>query len=196
MNIRPFCSDDFDRAVAAMVDAFAEDALYRYFVEDPSRRRAFLERFMRFRLRYGLARGTAFVTEDVSAVAVWLRPDSHMTPFDLIRFGGLRAMLLCDKAERTRIMGFNDYADALMAQHAPGSHWHLSPICVAPAAQRRGYGRALMEYGLEQLCAGGPPCCLETQSARAAAFYTALGFQTLTAETVPGTSLTHYVMSR
>ena len=185
---------DLDRAAAAMAAAFADDGLYRYFIGDEDLRGRFLERFLRFRLRYGAAKGTVLVTDDCAGVAVWLPPGTTMTPWDPLRFGGLRAMLLCGKADRTRIMGFNSWADERMAQTAPAPHWHLSPICVAPAAQRKGVGRALMERGLDLVQAGGAPCCLETQSRGSAAFYAAMGFRTLAEDTVPGTDLPHILM--
>lgn len=194
MEIRSFAPQDFDAVVSTMTEAFAEDALYRYFVEDKAQRQRFLTKFMAFRLRYGLAFGTVLVTDDCQGVAIWLAPGHAMTPWDLLRFGGMKAMMSCSKESRKRLMGFNNFADERMAAAAPARRWHLSPICVAPACQRKGYGQALVVRGQELMGSEGSPCCLETQSEGAVKFYEACGFRTLSRDTVPGSELSHTVM--
>ena len=59
VEIRPFQKSDAEQVVTTMAAAFANDALYRYFVPEDAERRAFLKAFMAFRLRYGIACGGA-----------------------------------------------------------------------------------------------------------------------------------------
>lgn len=93
MHIHEFRASDLDAAASAMAGAFAADPLYRYFIADEEARLAFLSGFMRFRLRYGVRRGTVFVTDDQKVVAVWLPPGMEMGPLDVLRNGGIGPML-------------------------------------------------------------------------------------------------------
>lgn len=193
-EIRPFQKQDTPRVVNTMAAAFAEDALYRYFVEEEAERKAFLEAFMAFRLRYGQKYGKVFVSDGGEGVAIFLKSGHQMGPADLLLCGGLRAMLPRTKEERERIMGFNDFADKLAAQAVKGPCWHLSPICVAPASQGKGIGKALMACGLSQVRASGQLCYLETRSAGNAAFYQVCGFREVSRTPVPGTEMEHWGM--
>ena len=193
-EIRPFQKQDTPRVVNTMAAAFAEDALYRYFVKEEAERKAFLEAFMAFRLRYGQKYGKVFVADGGEGVTIFLKSGHQMGPADLLLCGGLRAMLPRTKEERERIMGFNDFADKLAAQAVKGPCWHLSPICVAPASQGKGIGKALMACGLSQVRASGQLCYLETQSAGNAAFYQVCGFREVSRTPVPGTEMEHWGM--
>ena len=172
-EVRSFAKNDTDRVVSAMAGAFADDALYRYFIPEDEARERFLKKFMAFRLRYGLKYGTVLVADEGAGVAVFLAPGHQMGPKDLLLCGGLSAMLPCTKAQRERIMGFNDFAGAIAAPAAEQPCWHLSPICVEPGSQGKGLGKALVVHGLAQIQAVSQPCYLETQSEKNAAFYQA-----------------------
>ena len=190
-KIRPFQKNDTARVVDTMAAAFADDALYWYFVEGEAERKVFLEKFMTFRLRYGCKYGTVLVANEGEGVAVFLKPGHQMNPADLLFCGGLRAMLPCSKAQRDRVMGFNSFADELAAKVVKQPCWHLSPICVAPPSQGKGVGKALMTQGLSQL---REPCNLETQSPENVAFYQSCGFREIFRTPVPGTEMDHWGM--
>ena len=190
-DIRAFQKSDTAQVVATMAAAFANDALYRYFIPEDAARQSFLEKFMAFRLRYGLKYGTVLVTNDGEGVAIFLRPGHQMNPADLLVCGGLRAMLPCTKEQRDRIMGFNSFADELATKVVKQPCWHLSPICVAPAAQGKGVGKALLAQGLSQL---REPCYLETQSPQNVPFYESCGFREVFRTPVPGTDMNHWGM--
>lgn len=193
MQIREFQKRDEAKVVSVMAAAFEKDALYRYFIEDAPRRQKFLEKFMRFRLKIGCKHGKVFVSDDCEGVAVWLAPGYRMRMFDVLWNGGMTAMMGCTKAQRDRILHFNDFADREMVRQVHAPYWHLSPICVAPAFQGKGYGRALIERGLE--FAGGDNCCLETQSERNVRLYEACDFTCLSRTQVPAGGLEHCVMA-
>lgn len=191
-EIRLFEKRDTARSVETMAAAFANDALYRYFVEDEGERLAFLKKFMAFRLRYGQKYGSVLVADGGEGVAVLLSPAHKMGPMDLLSCGGLGAMLPLTKTQRGRVMAFNDFADRIALQTADRPCWHLSPICVAPAAQGKGLGTALLSHGLARLKT--QPCYLETQSPQNTAFYRACGFVESSCTPVPGTAMTHWGM--
>ena len=72
-EVRLFREDDRDLGVSTMVRAFANDGLYRYFIPEDGNRGRFLEKFMTFRLRYGLKYGTVLAAGGgASAKPRWL----------------------------------------------------------------------------------------------------------------------------
>lgn len=186
MKIREMTKADTEAVVETLSLAFENEALYAYFIPDAAARAAFVRRFLRFRLRYGLKKGRVFVTDDCSGVAIWIRPGQSMTPFDLIRYGGLAAMLRCDKDARGRLMSFSNFADEQQAKVIAQPFWHLSPIAVRPDCQGRGLGTALMEQGLQMIRESGTPCYLETQTEQNRKFYQALGCTLKQSVPVPG----------
>ena len=154
-------------------------------------RQSFLEKFMAFRLRYGLKYGTVLVANGGEGAAVFLKPGHQMTPADLLVCGRLRAMLPRTKEQRDRIMGFNSFADELAARAVKQPCWHVSSIRVAPAGQGRCIGKALMTQGLSRL---HEPCFLETQSAQNVLFYQSCGFREVFRTPVPGTDMSCWGM--
>jgi ribosomal protein S18 acetylase RimI-like enzyme len=76
----------------------------------------------------------------------------------------------------------------LDAAHPVTHHWYLATLGIAPAAQRRGLGRALLEAFVARVDADGLPAWLETDRERNVRFYEAAGFclaQTLDVLGVP-----------
>lgn len=193
-NIRAFQKQDTARVISTMAGAFADDPLYRYFIPEDAARERFLKKFMAFRLRYGCRYGNVLVADGGVGVAVFLKPGHNMGPADLLLCGGLQAMLLCTKEQRERIMRANRFADAIAAQTVGEPCWHLSPICVDPAFQGKGIGKALMAHGLAQIQELSQPCYLETQSAANVAFYRSCGFSEVSRTPAPGTGVDHWGM--
>lgn len=194
--IRLITKQDVPKVVRTMADSFQQEDLYTYFLPDEGQRAAFLEKFMLFRLKFGMKYGTVLVTDDCQGVAVFLPPENKMKPKDLLLLGGASAMMSCDKEARQRIMNFNNYADEACAACIQAPHWHISPICVSPAFQGKGYGSALMAYGNEHVITPGTPCFLETQSAKNEGFYIKFGFVKQSSTTVPNSTLPHITMVR
>ena len=81
-----------------------------------------------------------------------------------------------------RYAAFWDWLDA----HLPGEPcWFLDLVGVAPAAQGRGLGRALVRHGLQRARADGCPAFLETGTPRNVSFYESLGFQVIGEQQAP-----------
>ena len=83
-DIRVFQKSDTARVVTTMAAAFQNDALYRYFIPEDAARESFLEKFMAFRLRYGLKYGTVLVAGGGAGVAIFLAPGHQMGPKELL----------------------------------------------------------------------------------------------------------------
>ena len=180
--------------VQTMAEAFSSDPLYHYFIEEEVTRVKFLKQFMKFRLMYGLKHGKVFVSEDYKSVAIWISPNHKMSPVGLLVCGGLKGLLSCSSTERKRIMEFNSFADKILAQNIKQPYWLLSPICVAPSCQGRGYGKELIVHGLNFIDQIQYPCVLETQSDKNKSIYEKYGFQVLCCTNHPGSGTNHYLM--
>lgn len=193
MNIREYQHNDLNKIINTMCDAFLEDGLYKYFIEDEIQRMNFLKQFMKFRLSFGLKKGKVFVSEDCEGVVILIKPNKKMSIVDLIRCGGMKAILTCDSAQRKKIMNFNSFVDAHTHKNIKQPYWHISPICVSTQKQGNGYGSALIQYSLDYIkdeC----PCFLETQHPRNVSFYKKCGFQLVSDVKLPDVNIRNYAM--
>lgn len=194
MEIRNMQKEDKDKIISMMCEAFIDDKLYKFFIEDEIERGNFLKKFMKFRLTFGIKKGKVCVSDDCKSVAIWILPNKEMTPIDLVLCGGLSAILSCKPNQRKRITDFNSFADEEKVKSLAQPFWHLSPICVSPKLQGQGYGKALIKHGLETIEASSQPCYIETQSKKNVSIYEKYGFKCLRSNKVPTTEITTYAM--
>ena len=81
-----------------------------------------------------------------------------------------------------RYAKFWDWLDG----HLPAEPcWFLDLVAVAPAAQGRGLGRALVRHGLDRARSDGCPAFLETGTPGNIPFYQSLGFQIVDEQQAP-----------
>ncbi len=190
-------SRDARRAGEMMARAFDGDELYGALFPEPERRRAVLPPLMAFRVRYGTLYGEVYATSPaLEGVAVWIRGDkSFMTLPRSIRAGGLALYAKIGWAAR-RMQAVERYVMALHRRHAPAPYWHLSPVAVDPAHQRKGLARRLLAAMFARLDAEGVPCFLETQSPANVALYERYDFVVVAEGAIPETDVRHWAMLR
>ncbi|HEY2660581.1 MAG TPA: GNAT family N-acetyltransferase [Caulobacteraceae bacterium] len=128
------------------------------------------------------ADGTAFVTDDGSAAALWLAPGAERDA-EAISAASERFM---DPERRKAISAaFSQTAD----YHPQEPHWYLPLIGVDPACQGKGLGSRLMSHALTLIDADGLPAFLESSNIRNVPLYERHGFEVLgvidTGETPP-----------
>lgn len=194
MKIRSLSKNDISKVVETMVSGFSNDDLYKYFIPDDHERKKFLKQFMKFRLKFGEKNGEAYVTDDCNGIAIWITPYHEMAPKDLIFLGGFTALLKCRPEERKRIMDFNNYSSKIMKSCIQQPYWHLSPICVSHDFQGKGYGKALLTYGLNRIEEDSKQCFLETQSLKNKIIYEKYKFKCISSTQVEGTNINHFGM--
>ncbi|MFC8425492.1 GNAT family N-acetyltransferase [Streptomyces sp. NPDC057236] len=172
---RPITHDDVPACVEVLTRAFADYPFTRHVVaaDDHERRVRRLQEL--FLTRVALRHGRSWVTDDRLAVAAWTTPEQDPSPA-FAEIGSLLPELAGDRAAAY------EAAEEALAPHRP-THpvWLLATVGVAPEAQGRGRGAAVLRPGLEAAEAAGFPAFLETSDARNVRFYERLGF-TVTAE--------------
>jgi ribosomal protein S18 acetylase RimI-like enzyme len=169
---------DLDEVARTLCDAFAVDPHLGWFMRDDAKRDAARLAFFRLLIKEGAAVARIDRPASGGAAAVWmpfewLGPQPATTELRLLptllnatglaRFGRLLAIRLD------------------MDRHHPMDrrHAYLWFLGVAPAAQGRGIGSALLRAATQRLDAEGLPAYLETGATRNVALYQRHGFTVL-----------------
>ena len=181
-----------------MARAFDGDELYAELFPDAAVRRAVLPPLMAFRARYGVLYGEVYATSpSLEGVAVWIRgKKSFMTPWRSFRAGGIALYSKIGRDAARPLEAVERYVTAIHRRHAPGPHWHLSPVAVDPPHQGKGLARRLLTAMFARLDREGLPCFLETQSGDNVAIYEKYGFAVVEEGKIPEADVSHWAMFR
>jgi ribosomal protein S18 acetylase RimI-like enzyme len=188
-KVREATTADVDAAVETLTRAFEDYPMTRAGLDPDDYLTRLSEYNRRFLTGIGLAHGRVWVTDDVTAVAIWMTPATppdafakHAEAFN--ELAGSRASIA---AEYGQAMG-------IFRPRVP--LWLLAILGVDPDHQRRGLGRAVVAAGLAAADREHFPAFLETQDPANITFYESLGF-TVTAELeLPHNGPMHYAMYR
>ncbi|CAL9610066.1 hypothetical protein SUDANB58_05616 [Streptomyces sp. enrichment culture] len=173
--MRPLTNADVPTAVDTLARSFADYPFTRHVIAADGHE----DRIRRFQeiclTRIGMVYGRVWVADAGLAVAVWSTPDRDPLPA-LAEIGPLLVDLTGDRAAAY------ESAERTVAPYRPQEPgWFLDTVGVAPEAQGRGLGTAVLVPGIEAAARAGYPAFLETSSERNVVFYERLGFQ-VTAE--------------
>jgi ribosomal protein S18 acetylase RimI-like enzyme len=189
MKIREATDADVDAAAATLTSALADDPMSRACF-DPD---GYLERLTEYHRLFvggvGLVHGRVWVTDDVSAVAVWLPPD---LPADA--FAPHRDRFLELAGSRAAVS--TEYGQAIALFHPRDPVWLLALAGVEPGRQRQGLGRAVITPGLAVADAVHSPAFVETQEPANVGFYESLGFTVIAELELPHNGPMHYALYR
>jgi len=169
---------DQDEVARTLSDAFAADPITDWFMRPDARRDAASLAVFRRLVRDGLKRGRIDRPAGGGAAAIWM-PFEWLVPAPLsAELAMLPTMLGATGWSRFgRLMALRADMDA----HHPMQrrHAYLWFLGVAPAAQGRGVGSALLRAANARLDAEGLPAYLETGTTRNVALYRRHGFEVL-----------------
>jgi ribosomal protein S18 acetylase RimI-like enzyme len=158
-----------DRAVATVVAAFATDPIVRWVLPDADRYLATFPDTVQLMAGRAFDAGTADVSDDHAAAALWLAPDLAPDEQGLVE--------LTQRAVEPERVGDVFALLEQMGEHHPDEPcWYLPFIGVDPTSQGRGLGSALLRRGLERCDADHLPAYLEASSPRNRALYERHGF--------------------
>ncbi|MFC7328006.1 GNAT family N-acetyltransferase [Marinactinospora rubrisoli] len=173
-EVRPAVPEDAAAIADALADAFADYGWTRWALPEDDYHGRLRAMQLYFIERIGLPHGRIWVTDDVSAAAVWTCPDIEV-PADLFAAPELIGLYGDRAAAVAR-------ADELLAPHRPAEPcWFLATVGVRGDVQGRGLGGRVIAPGLRAADESGRPAFLETSEPRNVRFYRRLGF-TVTAE--------------
>lgn len=170
---------DLDEVVRTLTDAFADDPHMDWFMRADDKREAARLALFNLLIR-GVGAGSARIDRPAGggAAAVWM-PFEWLAPTPLIaELRGLPTLLRVTGLAR---FGRLQAIRADMDKHHPMDrrHAYLWFLGVAPAAQGRGVGSALLRAANARLDAEGLPAYLETGTPRNVALYRRHGYEVL-----------------
>lgn len=173
-------------AVATVARAFWPDPLFGFFARDLLHEHRGVG-FFRVVLEDCARHGDVWVARRGSECvgsASWLPPGGM--PRSKIReariFSGAVTTIATGRNRRLGIELLNE----VEKRHPADPHWYLALLAVDPRFQGKGYGRLLLEPGLERCDDEGLPAYLETQKEANLAFYHRFGFELREQVVVPG----------
>ena len=193
MSIQRLDARHADAAAATLGEAFFDDPLLQIVAPDEATRRRWGSWFMSLPLQYGFRWGEVWATDDVSAVAVWVPPDSgDMGLGRMLRVGLARMPFRLGMAGSRRFMQSLSATEPFhKAVHGP--HWYLVAVGARSESQGQGLGSALVEVGTSRADAAGVPCYLETGTQSNIDFYLKRGFEVVGQTDFDGHALTGMV---
>jgi ribosomal protein S18 acetylase RimI-like enzyme len=189
---------DIERGAKVLARAFQDDALESYFIPDAEVRIKLLPHFFRYRIRFGILYGEVYSTSpEMEGIAVWYPPGkSDMTPWRMMRAGGISLQRKVGKEIISKMTFVNNYVTNIRKQYTPFPHWHLFPMGVDPPSQGKGFASALLRPMLKRIDAEGLACYLETQNEKNVSIYQHYGFNIVHNEILPETEIMNWAMIR
>lgn len=171
------------RISTTLAHAFQDDPALAWILPDPQVRGRVLPRFFSVMAEQSSRHGEILVSEDREAASLWYPPgELRDGMFDALR-DNLR-MLSVFKSALPRGLRV---AEAMYARHPrPQPHWYLRYVGVAPNAQGKGWGAAIIRAGIARAAGHGSGVLLETATDSNVAIYTSLGFEITEEWKVPG----------
>lgn len=190
--------DDLQAAAAALARAFQDDPLQVHMLPDPVERAALSPAHFASILRHGQQFGEVLTTAGPpQGAVVCLPPDGwSVTPGRVAAAGLDQLPAIVGEAAAGRFSSIMGLLESHHHRDAPSAHWYVTVLGVAPEAQGRGFGRALLQPVLDRAAAAGVPCYLETAQPGNAAFYEHLGFRRLSEIVETRSGLTMWAFRR
>jgi len=171
-GVRTTTPGDEVPAIDAVVLAFASDPVARWCWPDPHQYLTSMPSFTRAFGGGAFVHNGAHCTDDGAGAALWLPPNVHPAEEAVGE--------VLERTVAATIRGDLFAVFEQMANYPPREpHWYLALIGVDPAHQGKGYGTALMTYGLQQCDRDHWPAYLESTNPRNVSLYRRLGFEAL-----------------
>jgi ribosomal protein S18 acetylase RimI-like enzyme len=161
-----------ERAVAAIVLAFASDPAARWSYPDP---RDYLAHFPAVVRAFGgraFAAGTAHRVDGFAGAALWLPPGIGPDEDTL-------AAILQETVAAERQAEMSAVLEQMGGCHPSEPHWYLPMIGVDPVHQHKGHGSALLRHALRQCDDQHAPAYLESSNPANIPLYERHGFVTM-----------------
>jgi ribosomal protein S18 acetylase RimI-like enzyme len=186
--IRPARTSESERAVSALVIAFASDPVMRWLWPEAD---SFLRNFPRMMRAFGgfsYEHQSAHVDDDFRGAALWL-------PMGVESDGPALAALFQETLSSALLAEAGQLLEEMGSHHTQQPHWYLAMIGVDAAKQGSGLGSLLIRKQLDVCDSEGLHAYLESSNSANVPFYERHGFE-VTAEIQVGSSPTVRTMLR
>lgn len=191
-TVRLASLEDAEPIADLLADAFLDYEWSRWAIPADDRRGRLRGLHLLYAGLVGAETGSTWVTDDISAVASWVRPDR--TPISdalRARLAGEPAALFGDRLESV------DALDAATASLRPaGPHWYLATVGTRPDRRLEGLASRVIGAGLAACDGAGLPAAVETSNEANCRLYERLGFQIAGDRTSPDGGLRVWVLVR
>lgn len=167
--VRLATSDDAAALAEALARAFHDDPITFFAHPRESSRHRRSRFFFAGRARTLIPHELSWCDEERLGAALWAPPDAWHPPAG----EQVRMLRLVNRRSPWLAAGFA----RMERRHPREPHYYLSTLGVAPEAQGRGLGSALLAPMLERCDAEGVPAYLESSKERNIAFYGRHGFR-------------------
>ena len=162
------------RIAATLAAAFQDDPALSWILPDADKRRRVLPRFFTVMAEQSHRHGTVLASEDGGAASLWYPPGDVVDGFFASTWDSLRLLSVFGGSLSRGLK----VAEAMYARHPrPQSYAYLRYVGVAPEAQGKGCGGALIRDGIARAATQGTGVLLETATPDNVAIYTRLGFE-------------------
>lgn len=159
-----------ERAVAAILLAFAADPIARWTYPDPQQYLLHFPGFIRGLGGTAFADGTAWQASDHAGAALCLRPGAHSD-------GEALEALIAATIPRDRQGELGAMVEQMARYHPTEPHWYLPLIGVDPLHQGKGYGAALLQAALRRCDQDHLPAYLDSTNPANIGLYRRHGFE-------------------
>lgn len=173
---------------STLAAAFQDDPALRWIVRDAAKRSRMLPGFFKVMAEQSRRHGEILASPDGGAASLWYPPGE-------IKDGALNSIY--DNLRMLAGFGFSLKRGVLVAEEMyrrhprPQSYAYLRYVGVAPEAQGKGWGGAIVRAGIARAAAQGQGVLLETATPDNVTIYTRLGFEITEEWQVPGANNSH-----
>lgn len=179
-EVRPARGGESQTVASVLTDAFAEEAGLNYWLRQGDARTAVRRRFFRAAVGDMIHKDRELWLADTggtpAGAAIWLKPGDHAFAFTPLK-QLLTTPLFISIAGFEGMKRARELGGALNSHHPKQRHAHLVFLGVAPSAQGRGVGSAMLKQTLAPLDERGVTAYLECTTERNAALYKRHGFE-------------------
>lgn len=172
MIIKTASAPQQDGAISVLALAFSVDPMARWSLSDPAK---YLATFPSIVKAFGGAafeKGTAYITHDLTGVALWLPPGIKSDEEALAR-------LFDENTDDDIKEDMQSIFEQMEKFHPTEPHWYLPMIGVDPVHQGAGVGAALMTEALKAVDRDGLIAYLESSNPKNISLYQRHGFEVI-----------------
>jgi GNAT superfamily N-acetyltransferase len=191
-SVRPAEQRDVARIAATLTVALGDSRWTRWALPADGRMQRLTRLHELSAGHRGVATGTAWVTDDVTSVAVWEAPGSRPLPRDLAA-ALARELPHLTGARWPAVAGT---ADLVAAARPAVPHWWLAHLATRPTARRQGLASAVLAPALAACAATGTPAAAAVYTWANVRFLRRFGFEVSAALRTADDELPVWVLTR